>query len=381
MSRVLNRMPVGERIGIAFSGGLDTSAAVAWMRERGGVPCAYTADLGQYDEPDLSDVPERARDLRRRDRAPRRLPRAARARGPRRAAVRRVPHRAPAAARTSTRRRSAAPSRARCSCARCRTTASRSGATARPTRATTSSASTATGCSRTRTCASTSRGSTPTSWTSWAAARSSREWLLARDLPYRASTEKAYSTDANIWGATHEAKDLEQLGTSMHIVQPIMGVRALGRRRRDRDRARHRALRRRLAGRARRPRVPRPRRARAGGERDRRPPRPRHVRPDREPHHRGQEPRHLRGARHGAAAHRLRAPRQRDPQRGHDRHLPRLGPAARAAALRGPLVRPAGGDAAREPAALGRERRHGRGRRSSCAAATTTRSSTPPART
>src|SRR4249919_214112 len=51
------------------------------------------------------------------------------------------------------------------------------------------------------------------------------EWLLARDLPYRSSTEKAYSTDANIWGATHEAKDLEQLGTSMHIVQPIMGVR------------------------------------------------------------------------------------------------------------------------------------------------------------
>jgi len=60
MSRVLNRMPIGARIGIAFSGGLDTSAAVAWMRERGGVPCAYTADLGQYDEPDLSDVPARA---------------------------------------------------------------------------------------------------------------------------------------------------------------------------------------------------------------------------------------------------------------------------------------------------------------------------------
>ena len=51
------------------------------------------------------------------------------------------------------------------------------------------------------------------------------EWLLARDLPYRTSTEKAYSTDANIWGATHEAKHLEQLATSMHIVQPIMGVR------------------------------------------------------------------------------------------------------------------------------------------------------------
>ena len=51
------------------------------------------------------------------------------------------------------------------------------------------------------------------------------EWLVAHDLPYRDSTEKAYSTDANIWGATHEAKQLEQLDTSMEIVDPIMGVR------------------------------------------------------------------------------------------------------------------------------------------------------------
>ncbi len=50
------------------------------------------------------------------------------------------------------------------------------------------------------------------------------EWLLERGLPYRASTEKAYSTDANIWGATHEAKELEALDRSMHIVEPIMGV-------------------------------------------------------------------------------------------------------------------------------------------------------------
>jgi argininosuccinate synthase len=50
------------------------------------------------------------------------------------------------------------------------------------------------------------------------------EWLLERGLPYRASSEKAYSTDANIWGATHEAKELEQLDRSMEIVQPIMGV-------------------------------------------------------------------------------------------------------------------------------------------------------------
>ncbi len=51
------------------------------------------------------------------------------------------------------------------------------------------------------------------------------EFLLERKLPYRASVEKAYSTDANIWGATHEAKELEQLDRSMHIVEPIMGVR------------------------------------------------------------------------------------------------------------------------------------------------------------
>lgn len=51
------------------------------------------------------------------------------------------------------------------------------------------------------------------------------EWLTARDLPYRASTEKAYSTDANIWGATHEAKTLEHLNESLEIVEPIMGVR------------------------------------------------------------------------------------------------------------------------------------------------------------
>jgi argininosuccinate synthase len=50
------------------------------------------------------------------------------------------------------------------------------------------------------------------------------EFLIAHDLPYRDSIEKAYSTDANIWGATHEAKLLEELSTSMDIVEPIMGV-------------------------------------------------------------------------------------------------------------------------------------------------------------
>ena len=60
MTKVLASLPVGERVGIAFSGGLDTSVAVAWMREKGAVPFTYTADLGQYDEPDIASVPGRA---------------------------------------------------------------------------------------------------------------------------------------------------------------------------------------------------------------------------------------------------------------------------------------------------------------------------------
>ncbi len=60
-AKVLMSLPQGERVGIAFSGGLDTSAAVAWMRERGAVPYTYTADLGQPDEPDLEGVPVRAK--------------------------------------------------------------------------------------------------------------------------------------------------------------------------------------------------------------------------------------------------------------------------------------------------------------------------------
>src|SRR5699024_9969177 len=62
MSKVLSSLPVGERVGIAFSGGLDTSVAVAWMRENGSIPCTYTADIGQYDEPDIKGVVGRAKD-------------------------------------------------------------------------------------------------------------------------------------------------------------------------------------------------------------------------------------------------------------------------------------------------------------------------------
>src|SRR5258708_13499044 len=59
-AKVLPSLPIGERVGVAFSGGLDTSVAVAWMREKGAVPCTYTADIGQYDEPDIVSVPGRA---------------------------------------------------------------------------------------------------------------------------------------------------------------------------------------------------------------------------------------------------------------------------------------------------------------------------------
>ena len=60
VSKVLNSLPRGEKVGIAFSGGLDTSVAVAWMKKNGAKPYAYTADLGQYDEPNVDQIPKRA---------------------------------------------------------------------------------------------------------------------------------------------------------------------------------------------------------------------------------------------------------------------------------------------------------------------------------
>src|SRR5499426_694334 len=60
MATILQRLPVGERVGIAFSGGLDTSAALHWMRSKGAIPYAYTANLGQPDEPDYNEIPRKA---------------------------------------------------------------------------------------------------------------------------------------------------------------------------------------------------------------------------------------------------------------------------------------------------------------------------------
>lgn len=60
MSTILESLPAGQKVGIAFSGGLDTSAALHWMKLKGAVPYAYTANLGQPDEDDYDSIPKRA---------------------------------------------------------------------------------------------------------------------------------------------------------------------------------------------------------------------------------------------------------------------------------------------------------------------------------
>src|SRR3954470_1989189 len=61
MAIILQRLPAGQKVGIAFSGGLDTSAALHWMRAKGAIPYAYTANLGQPDEADYDEIPRKAR--------------------------------------------------------------------------------------------------------------------------------------------------------------------------------------------------------------------------------------------------------------------------------------------------------------------------------
>ena len=92
MSTILQNLPVGQKVGIAFSGGLDTSAALHWMRAKGAIPYAYTANLGQPDEPDYDDIPRRALQYGAETRAARRLPATARRRRHCRASGRRLPH-------------------------------------------------------------------------------------------------------------------------------------------------------------------------------------------------------------------------------------------------------------------------------------------------
>ena len=223
MSKVLGSLPTGEKVGIAFSGGLDTSVAVAWMREKGAIPFAYTANLGQYDEDDIDSIPGRAKEYGAKD-------------------ARLVD---------------------------CRESLVEEGLTAIACGAfhirtgskvyfnTTPLGRVVTGTLLVRAMkedgvdiwgdGSTYKGNDierfyrygllanpdlriykPWLDSDFVAELGGREemsqWLQERDLPYRASTEKAYSTDANMLGATHEAKDLEFLNRGMSLVQPIMGV-------------------------------------------------------------------------------------------------------------------------------------------------------------
>ena len=223
MPKVLGELPVGERIGIAFSGGLDTSVAVAWMRERGGIPYAYTADLGQYDEPDLASVPDRA-----------------------------LSYGAEVARLIDCREALVEEGFAALACGAFHirsagqtyfntTPLGRAVAGTLLVRAMRSDDVSVWGDG------STFKGNdierfyrygllaNPNlriykPWldrafvTELGGRKEMSEWLAERGLPYRDSAEKAYSTDANIWGATHEAKRLEHLDASIEIVLPIMGV-------------------------------------------------------------------------------------------------------------------------------------------------------------
>ena len=224
MSKVLSSLPVGDRVGIAFSGGLDTSCAVAWMRHNGAVPYTYTADIGQYDEPDIDSVAGRAMEYGAE-------------------AARFVDAKAALV---------------------------EEGLVALATGAfhirsggrmyfnTTPLGRAVTGMLLVRAMkeddveiwgdGSTYKGNdierfyryglmaNPSLriYKPWLDERfvdelggrtGMSEWLVAHGYPYRDSAEKAYSTDANIWGATHEAKTLEHLNTSLETVEPIMGVK------------------------------------------------------------------------------------------------------------------------------------------------------------
>jgi argininosuccinate synthase len=224
MSKVLSSLPVGQKVGIAFSGGLDTSVAVAWMKSKGAKPCTYTADLGQYDEPNIETIPDRAKEYG--------------------AEIARLID--------------------------CKTTLVEEGLTALACGAfhirtagrsyfnTTPLGRAVTGTLLVRAMladdvliwgdGSTYKGNDierfyrygllanpklkiykPWLDTAFVGELGGRkemsQWLTEHKLPYKDSVEKAYSTDANILGATHEAKSLEDLDSNIEIVQPIMGVK------------------------------------------------------------------------------------------------------------------------------------------------------------
>jgi len=223
MSVILESLPTGEKVGIAFSGGLDTSAALHWMKQKGAIPYAYTANLGQPDETDYDAIPRAALEYGA-------------------AKARLIDCRGPLV--------------------REGIAALQAGAFHITTAGVAYFNTTPIGRAVTGTMlvvamkeddvhiwgdGSTFKGNDIERFYRYGllanpALRIYKPWLdqtfidelggrkemseymLAHGLTYKMSVEKAYSTDSNIWGATHEAKDLEHLNKGVRIVEPIMGV-------------------------------------------------------------------------------------------------------------------------------------------------------------
>ena len=223
MSTILQHLPIGDKVGIAFSGGLDTSAALHWMKLKGAIPYAYTAKLGQPDEPDYDDIPRKA-----------------------------MQYGAEAARLIDCRSQLAAEGLA----------ALQAGAFHITTAGVTYFNTTPLGRAVTGTMlvsamkedkvniwgdGSTFKGNDIERFYRYGLLTNPdlkiyKPWLdqlfidelggraemsafmTAAGFGYKMSAEKAYSTDSNMLGATHEAKDLELLSSGMKIVKPIMGV-------------------------------------------------------------------------------------------------------------------------------------------------------------
>ena len=223
MGNILQALPVGEKVGIAFSGGLDTSAALHWMRAKGAIPYAYTANLGQPDEKDYDDIPKKA-----------------------------MLYGAELARLIECRHQLVAEGLAAIQC----------GAFHISTGGTTYFNTTPLGRAVTGTMlvvamkedgvdvwgdGSTFKGNDIERFYRYGllanpnlrvykpwldqqfidelgGRKEMSEYMIANGFEYKMSVEKAYSTDSNILGATHEAKDLEFLNKGITIVQPIMGV-------------------------------------------------------------------------------------------------------------------------------------------------------------
>jgi argininosuccinate synthase len=223
VTHILQSLPAGQRVGIAFSGGLDTSAAVHWMRAKGAIPCAYTANLGQPDESDYDEIPRKAR-----------------------------LYGADIARLVDCRAQLVAEGIAAIQCSAFHI--STAGATYFNT---TPLGRAVTGTSLVVAMredgvniwgdGSTYKGNdierfyrygllaNPAlkiykPWLDQAfidelgGRKEMSEYLVTHGFDYKMSVEKAYSTDSNMLGATHEAKDLEYLNSGIRIVNPIMGV-------------------------------------------------------------------------------------------------------------------------------------------------------------